>query len=44
MEIQFYDVTRQRKVNIPLEQIKKALFKRTARNGKVRVHYMLVTQ
>ena len=43
MDIQFYDVTHQRKVSIPVEQVKKALYKRTTRNGKVRIHYLLIT-
>jgi hypothetical protein len=44
MVIQFYDVCNRRKVGVPLEQVKKMLYKRTTRNGKVQVHYLLITQ
>jgi len=44
MVIQFYDVCNRRKVGVPLEQVKKALYKRTTRNGKVQAHYILITQ
>lgn len=44
MVIQFYDVCNRRKIGVPLEQVKKGLYKRTTRNGKVQVHYILITQ
>jgi len=44
MVIQFYDVYNRCKVGVPLEQVKKALYKRTTRNGRVQVHYILIAQ
>ncbi len=44
MVIQFYDVCNRHKGGVPLEQVKKTLYKRTACNGKVQVHYILIAQ
>ena len=44
MDIRFYDITCRCNVSIPMEQVKKALLKQTARSGKIRVHYILTAQ
>lgn len=44
MDIQFYHVLYRRNVSVPLDQVKKAVFKQTTRNGKIRIHYILTAQ
>lgn len=40
----FYDVERRCQVAVPLHHIRKALYKQTTDNGKIRTHYILTAQ
>lgn len=41
-EIPFYDVVHRQQVRVPISQIHKSVYKQAARNGKVRIHYLLI--
>lgn len=43
-EIPFYDVTHRQQICVLISQIHKSVFKQAARNGKVRIHYVLTAR
>jgi len=43
-DIPFYDVIHRQQIRVPISQIQKSVYKQMARNGKVRIHYLLTAQ